>query len=117
VHAAPLEAGAEDAPGGRPQALVIVGDDELDAAQAAVGERAQEPGPEDLGLGGAGGDAQDLAAAVGVDADSDYDGDADDPTALPRCQVGGVDPEVGPMALDRPTSASPCSAACRAGWR
>jgi hypothetical protein len=80
VHAAALEAGAEDAPGGRPQALVIVGDDELDAAQAAIGERAEELGPEDLGLRGAGRDTQDLAAAIGVDADGDYDGDTGDCT-------------------------------------
>ena len=87
VHAAALEAGAEDAPGGRPQAFVIVGNDELDAAQTAIGQRAEEPGPEDLGLGGTRGDAQNLAAAIGVDANSDYDGDTDDPTALPRFQV------------------------------
>ena len=73
-----------------------VGNDELYAAQTAIGQPAKEPGPEDLGLGGARGDAQNLAAAIGVDADSDYDGDTDDPTALPRFQVGGVDPQVGP---------------------
>lgn len=39
------------------------------------------------------------AAAVGVDADSDYQGDTDDPAALARLEVGGVDPEVGPMAF------------------
>ena len=80
---------------------MIVGNDELDAAQTAIGQRAEEPGPEDLGLGGTRGDAQNFAAAIGVDADSDYDGDTADPTALPRFQVGGVDPQVGPMALDR----------------
>ena len=102
MHAAPLQAGAEDAPGGRPQALVVVGDDELDAAQAAIGERAKELGPEDLGFRGAGGDAQDFAAAVGVDADGDYDGDTDDAPALAGLEVGRVDPEVGPAPLDRP---------------
>src|SRR4051794_38630278 len=102
VHAAALEAGAKDAPSRRPQALVIVGNDELDAAQAAIGQRAEEPGPEHLGFRGASRDAQNLAAAVGVDADSDYGGDTDDPAALSRFQVGGVDPEVGPTALDRP---------------
>jgi hypothetical protein len=69
VDAAALLRGVEDAGGGGTQALVVVGDDELDAAETAIGERAQEVGPEDLGFRGAGGDAQDLAPAVGVDAD------------------------------------------------
>src|SRR4051794_25139876 len=89
-------------PSWSPQALVVVGDDEPDAAQAAIGERAEELGPEDLGFRGAGRDTQDLAAAVGVDADGDYDGDAGDPPALAGLEVGGVDPEVGPAPLDRP---------------
>jgi len=58
----PLWSSAHRPPCGR-----ACGDDELHASEAAVGERAEELGPEDLGLGGAGGDAQDLAAAVGVD--------------------------------------------------
>ena len=33
VHAAALEAGAEGTPGGRPQALMIIGDDEPDAIE------------------------------------------------------------------------------------
>ena len=57
MHSAALKPGVEDAPRGRPQALVVVGDNELDAAQATIGERAQEVGPEDLGLGRARGDA------------------------------------------------------------
>jgi hypothetical protein len=77
-----LETGAEDTPGSRPQTFVIVGDDELDATQATLGERAKESGPEHLGFRGAGGNAQDLAAAIGVDADSDYHGDTDDPATL-----------------------------------
>jgi hypothetical protein len=36
----------EDAPRGGPQALVIVGDHQLHTAQAAIGEAAQELGPE-----------------------------------------------------------------------
>jgi hypothetical protein len=41
------------------------------------------------------------AAAVGVDGDGDADGDRDDATVLPHLDVGAVDPEVGPVALDR----------------
>jgi len=41
----------------------------LNAAQAAVGERAQEVGPENLGFRGPGGDAEHLAPAVGIHGD------------------------------------------------
>jgi hypothetical protein len=102
VHAAALETRVEDAPGGRAQALVVIGDDQIDAAQTAIGQRAEEPGPEDLGLRGTRGDAQDLAPAVGVDGHGDYHGDTDDPAALPALQVGRVNPEIRPVALDRP---------------
>ena len=83
-------------------ALVGVGDDQLDAAQAAPGELAQEGRPEGLGLGGADIHAQHLAPAVGVDADGDDDGDRDDAAGLADLHVGRVDPQVGPVALDRP---------------
>ena len=55
-----------------------------------------------LGLGGADLHAQHLAPAVAVDADGDDDGDRDDAAVLADLQVGGVDPEIGPVALDRP---------------
>ena len=51
VDAAPLSSCAEDPGRGGLQALVVVGDHQLHAAQAAPGEAAQEPGPEGLGLG------------------------------------------------------------------
>jgi hypothetical protein len=46
--------------------------------------------------------AQHLAPAVAVDADRDDHGDRDDAAGLAHLQVGGVDPEIGPVALDRP---------------
>ena len=51
---------------------MVIGDDQLDAAQAAVGQRAQKALPERLGFRGTGGDAEHLTSAIGVDADSDY---------------------------------------------
>ena len=65
VDAAPLSSCAEDPGCGGLQALVVVGDHQLDAAQAAAGEAAQEPGPEGLGLGRADRHAEDLAAGPG----------------------------------------------------
>ena len=82
-------------------ALVGVGDDQLDAAQAAPGQLAQEVGPEGLGLRGADRHAQHLAPAVAVDADRDDDRDRDDAAVAADLHVGGVDPEIGPVALDR----------------
>ena len=64
--------GVEDAPGSGAQALVVVGDHQLDAAQAALGEAAKEVGTEHLGLGVSGVHAEDLAPAVLVHGDSHY---------------------------------------------
>ena len=50
VHAAALPCGAEDPGRGGLQALVVVGDHQLHAAQPAPGQRAQELGPEGLCL-------------------------------------------------------------------
>ena len=75
--------------------------DELDAAQAAAGELAQERGPERLGLGGADVHAENFAPAVAVDADRDDHRDRDDAAVLAHLHVGGVDPQIGPVALDR----------------
>jgi hypothetical protein len=51
--------------------LVGVGDDELDAAQAAAGELAQERRPERLGFGRPDVHAENFASAVTVDAERD----------------------------------------------
>lgn len=55
-----------------------------------------------LGLGGADVHAEHLATAVSVDANRDDHGDGDDPAGLADLDVGGVDPDVRPVALDRP---------------
>jgi hypothetical protein len=50
VHPTALPGGAEDLLHGRLDAFMGIGDDQLDAAQAAPGELAQEGGPEGLGF-------------------------------------------------------------------
>ncbi len=77
-------------------------DYELDAAQAAPCQRAQELGPEGLGLGGADRDAQHLASAVAVDGDGDDDRDRDNPTGGADFNIGGIQPEIGPVAFQWP---------------
>ena len=102
VHAAALPGGVEHLGDGRLDAFMGVRDHQLDAAQATAGELAQKGGPERLGLRGADIHAEDLAPAVAVDPDRDDHGGRDDAALLAHLHVGGVDPQVGPVALDRP---------------
>ena len=102
VDAAPLSSCAEDPGRGGLQALVVVGDHQLHAAQAAPGEAAQEPGPEGLGLGRADRHAEDLAPALVVDRDCDGYRDRYDAPGLAHLQIGRIQPEIGPVTLQRP---------------
>jgi len=74
------------------EALMGIGDDKLDAAQAAPGQLAQELRPDRLGLRSADLHAQYLAPTVTVDAHGDDDGDRDDAAAAANLQVGGINP-------------------------
>ena len=76
--------------------------DQLDPAQAAAGQAAQELDPERLRLAVADGHAEHLAAPVRVDADGDDNGDGDDVIVAADLHVGGVEPDIGPIAFDRP---------------
>ena len=67
---------------------MAVRNDQLDAAQAASGQTAQEVSPERLCLAAAGGHAEHLAAPVGVDRDGDRGGDGDDPAGRPDYSCG-----------------------------
>ena len=77
-----------------------IGDHQPGPGQAAAGQGAEEVEPEGLRLGGTDCHAQHLAAAIGVHAHRDGDGDRDDPARLPDLHVGGVQPQVGPVALN-----------------
>ena len=77
-----------------------VGDDELDAAQAAPGQATEKLGPERLRLGGTHRHAEHLAPAVAVHPHRDGNGHRDDPARLPDLHVGGVEPKVGPVTLN-----------------
>jgi len=54
-----------------------------------------------LGFGGADIEPQNLAPAIGVHAYRDDHRDRDDAAVLADLHVGGVDPQLGPVALDR----------------
>jgi hypothetical protein len=102
VNAAALVSGVEGPPGGGAQSLVVVGDHQLHPAQSTIGKAAEEVRLEGFGLEEAGGDAENLAPAILVDRDGHYHRPADDPAAIADLQVGRVQPEVGPGALQRP---------------
>ena len=101
MDATPLQGGVEHLRRRRTQALVVIGDDQLDTTQAAVGQRAQKALPERLGFRGTGGDAEHLASAIGVDADSDYCRRRDDTSGFACLHIGRIDPEIRPLTLDR----------------
>src|SRR4051812_31025910 len=63
-HAAALPGRAQNLRYRGLDALVCIGDDELDASQATAGELAQEGGPEGLGFGRTDVHAQHLATTV-----------------------------------------------------
>jgi hypothetical protein len=69
---------------------VGVGDDQLDAVQAAGAQVAQELGPERFGLAVADGAAQDLAVAVRAHSGGDHHGLGHDPAVDSGLAVGGI---------------------------
>ncbi len=76
-----------------------IGDDQLHSSQAALDQALQEGRPEGLGLRGTDAKADDLAPAIGIGSDGDYRRHRDDPAALADFEVGGVEPEIRPFAL------------------
>ena len=81
-------------------------DDQLDALPPALDQALQKSQPERLGFGGAKAEADNLAPAFGRDSNGDYCGNRDDAAALAYLQVGGVEPQIAPFALDRPLQES-----------
>ena len=102
VDAATLPRGVHDLGDRRLDAQMGVGDHELDAAQPAKGQLSQEAGPECFGFRSANVHAQHLAPPVCVHAHRDDHGDRCDAMILPHLHIGGVDPDIGPFALDGP---------------
>ena len=97
---AALPGGRENLGDGGLYAFMIVGDDELDAAQASPGQLSKKLSPDRLGLGCADLQAEHLASTVCVHGHRDDDCDRDDAPAASDFQVSGVDPEVGPFTFD-----------------
>jgi hypothetical protein len=96
VDAAALPGRADhDFADGFDESAVAVGDDEADTGQAAFPRRAQELGPEGLGLAVPDRDAEHFAAAILGDAGRDDDGLGHDLVVESGLDVGGVEKEAG----------------------
>src|SRR5439155_25782601 len=102
VDTAALPGGVEHLGDRGLDAFVGVRDHQLDAAQPAPAQLAQEVGPERLGFGGANIHAQHLTTAVSVDPDCDNDRNRDDAAVVAHLHIGRVDPQIGPVAFERP---------------
>ena len=61
----------------------------------------QKLGSERFRLGRVDAEPDDLAPPIRVHSHSDYRRYRDDPSALVRPQIGGVEPEIGPLAGQR----------------
>jgi hypothetical protein len=101
VNAAPLPGGLKHAGDGGLEAGMGIADHQPDPAQTAGAQGSQELGPEGLRFGRAYAQTDDLAAPFGVRGHGDYGRDRHDPPALAHLQIGGVQPDIGPVAGQR----------------
>ena len=77
-------------------------DDQIDVSETALDQALEEGRPEGLGLRRTNAEADDLTPAVGVGGDGDYRRYRDDAAAFADLEVCGIEPEIGPIALERP---------------
>src|SRR3954468_9676147 len=101
MNPAALPGGAQDLRNGGFEALVSVGDHQLHAFEAAAYQTAQELDLEGGGFRLTQAKPEDLAAAILVDAGGDYGRDRHDAAILTDLDVGRIEPEIGPLAIQR----------------
>jgi hypothetical protein len=102
MHPTSLPSRAEHAGDRQAQPVMSIRDHQLDAAQSALDQALDKPRPERLGFGRTYAEADDLTLSLDIDGDGDYRRHGDDAAAIAHLQVGGVQPEIRPLALDRP---------------
>lgn len=107
VDPAPLPGGGKHLRHCGLDALMRIGDGELDAAQASSCQLAQEFRPDRFCLGCPDFHAEHFASAVGVDAHRDDDGDSDDAPAAMNLQIGGMSRRCAPYRTTAAGFASP----------
>jgi hypothetical protein len=101
VYTAALKRGMEDLRGGRTRAFVVIGDDQLDAAQAAISKERRKPFQNVSASEGPVATPSTSRRLVGVHSHSDYRCRGYDTAAVTRLHISWIDPEVGPFALKR----------------
>jgi hypothetical protein len=106
MNSAPLPCRTEHPGDGVAQAIVSVGNHQLDALETTLDQALEESRPERFGFGRAETQADDLAPALGRDRHGDYCGDRDDAAAVADLEVGRVEPEIRPLAVDRAVAES-----------
>src|SRR6516165_5358109 len=102
MNSAPLPGRTEHAGDRVAQPVVSVGDDQLDPLETALDQALEKSRPERFGFGRAETQADDLAPAFGGNRHGDYCGDRDNAAAIANLKVGRVEPQIGPLAVDRP---------------
>src|SRR5690606_33046492 len=84
------------------QTFVRVGDDKLHALEPAFDQAAHELRPKWHRFTVADGKADDFALSIGRGRHRDYCRDRDDAPALTDFKVGRIEPEIRPIAFERP---------------
>ena len=87
--------GREDGAARGGEAGMVVGDEELECAQAALLETLEEVAPVNFGFAQSDADAEDLAFALGVDAQGDEHGAIEHAAAMADFFVAGIEQDVG----------------------
>jgi len=101
LHFAALRGIAEDLSRRGLQSLVRVRDHQCHSAQSTTRQEAHEVGPERFGLARPDSHAGHFVLALGVHGDADYHGLGDDAASFATLNVGRIDPQVRPAALQR----------------
>ena len=100
MNPAALPGGVQDFADRCLQPFIGIADHPFGAAQATPGETAQELDPERLGLAVPSGHAENFPPAIGVDADGHDDRHGDDLVVAADLHVGGIEPDIWPVAFD-----------------
>ena len=78
-----------------------IADHKLHAVETAGLQRAQEVRPESFCFRRADTKANDFPAALGIGGHGDYGRNRDDPPALALLEIGGIEPDIGPLPRER----------------
>lgn len=97
LAALPGDGGKDGAASGG-EASVVVGDEELEALQAACLQALEERAPVDFGLAECDAEAEDLAFSIGTDTEGDEDGAVENATRLADLFVASIEDDVGKSA-------------------